>query len=571
MRTEANSAGRTHWTWGLLATGALALGTACGGGSTGPSHVVTAVTVTGGRDTLYVGQSMTLGASVQLDSSTVVTADSVGWTSSDSTKARVSATGVVSAVAAGTATITASIDGHSGVKGVTVRVIPVVSVTVSPSARIVYLGQGAQLTATPKDSAGTTVPGLSATWVSRDTSVASVSGSGMVTPHDTGLVRVVATISGHSDSAAVTVGLVPVTSITLLPAGDTAQVGDTLRPVIVAKDSSGAPIVGRTTTLSVSDSAVLQPIGGGAFVAAANGAATLTATVGSVSKQGAVSVLTCGDTAQIAANAFDFPHVAGQLARGVSSTLDVGLFGATPVIYGGGVMFGTDSTHMLVSYDPRGDIGDGAAHVGVCALTRSGVAGYTYTKVRPVAGEGMPPGLRVVEESFANSTPGADSGFVLFRYTFTDTSTSAVSGLRVGYFVDWDLNFTSSTGDDILRYYPGLAVGEAEESDTLTYPARFAVVPVEASGTPTYSGWVNGSGTTDPSTRGGYFARLAGGTLTSTLGPTDIRQLSGAGPLAVPAGGRVVVYFALVGGADPTAFAASRAAAEALASSLGFN
>ena len=42
--------------------GALLLVGACGGDSTGPSHVVTAVTVTGGRDTLYVGQTMTLGA-----------------------------------------------------------------------------------------------------------------------------------------------------------------------------------------------------------------------------------------------------------------------------------------------------------------------------------------------------------------------------------------------------------------------------------------------------------------------------------------------------------------------------
>ncbi|MFI5234957.1 MAG: Ig-like domain-containing protein [Gemmatimonadales bacterium] len=552
-----------------ILTGLVLLVAGCGGGdSTGPSHVVTAVTITGGRDTLYVGQTMFLGASVQLDSSMVVTADSVGWSSSDTTRAKVSATGVVTAVAAGSATITASLAAHQGVRAVTIKVIPVASITVSPASRIIYLGQQAQLTATPKDSAGTPILGRTPIWASRDTSVATVSVSGLVIPHDTGLVRVLATLDGHSDSAAVTSGLVPVTSITLLPAGDTAVVGDTIAPRATPRDSSGAPLLGHPVVWSVSDSTVLEPISGGRFVALANGSVTMFASAGGTNGQGAGLVATCGDTVQVATNAFHFPLVAGQLAHDVSATLDVGLFRSTAAFYGGGVMFGTDSAHMTVAYDPRGDVGDGAAHAGVCPLPLLGLGTYTYTKVRPVPGEGVPPGLRVVQETFASGTPAADSGFVLFRYTFTDTGSVAVAGLRTGFFIDWDLGFDNNPADDVIRYYAGLGWAEAEESDTVTYPQRLTVIPITSAGTASFSGWING---VDPTVRGSYFSRLAAGTTSTAIGPNDIRQLVGTSPVTIPAGGRVVVYFALVGGENEATFAASRAAALAAAAALGFN
>ncbi|MGB7212446.1 MAG: Ig-like domain-containing protein [Gemmatimonadales bacterium] len=546
-------------------------GSACGGsGGTGPSVVVTAVSVEGGRDTLYVGQSMALSAAVQLDSTTVIHTDTVAWTSSDTTRATVSAAGAVMARAAGTATITASLGGHSGHRDILVAIIPVASITVSPGSRILYLGQIGQLASVVKDSAGTPITGQHPAWTSSNASVASVDSLGKVTAHDTGTARVRATLAGHADSAAVTVTIVPVTSVQVLPAGDTAVVGDTIRPVAIPEDSSGAPLAGRAVSWAVSDSAALSPTGDGGYVALSAGIFTLTASSGGVSHLGTILTVACGDTVQVAGNAFQFPLVSGQLARGLSSTIDVGSVSHIPVFYGGGVMFGTDSAHMVVAYDPRGDVGDGATHAGVCVLDDGSGVMYTYSKVRPVAGEGAPAGLRVVQETFAIPA-AADSDFVLFRYTFTDTAATAVTGLRIGYFVDWDLNFDGDPSMDDLRYYAGLGYAEAEESDTVTYPQRLGIVPISASGTPSYSGWINGGMPDDPSTRGAYYGRLVAGTTTANLGPQDIRQLVGTGPYTIPARGHLVVYFAMVEGGAQSMFAANRAAAIALATMFGFN
>lgn len=555
-----------------LALGALLwAGSACGSsGGTAPSPVVTAVSIEGGRDTLYVGQAMDLTAAVQLDSTTVVHTDTVNWTTSDSTRATVNSAGVVAAHAAGTATITASLAGHSGHRDILVSIVPVASITVSPGSRILYLGQAGQFTAIAKDSAGMLIAGQHPTWISSDDSIASVDTAGKVTARDTGVARIRASLNGHADSSAVTVTIVPVTVLQVVPSGDTVVVGDTIRPVAIPEDSSGTPLAGRTVTWSVSDSAGLSPTGDGGFVAAATGTFDLTARSGGISRSGTVLSDTCGDTVQVAANAFRFPLVSGQLAHDLSSTIDAGSVSHIPVFYGGGVMFGTDSAHMVVAYDPRGDVGDGATHAGVCVLNDGSGVMYTYAKVRPVPGEGVPAGLRVVQETFAIPA-AADSDFVLFRYTFTDTAATAVSGLRIGYFIDWDLNFDGNPGADDLRYYSGLGYAEAEEPDTLTYPHRLGVVPVAASGTPSYSGWTNGGTPGDPAARGAYYGRLAAGTTTALLGPQDIRQLVGMGPFTVAARGHLVVYFALVAGATQSAFATNRAAAIALATMFGFN
>src|SRR5207249_6049955 len=56
----------------------------------------------------------------------------------------------------------------------------VASVTISPATGSIRMGQTLQLTATPKDLAGGTLTGRTVMWTSGNTSVATVSGSGLV-------------------------------------------------------------------------------------------------------------------------------------------------------------------------------------------------------------------------------------------------------------------------------------------------------------------------------------------------------------------------------------------------------
>src|SRR5439155_21194581 len=72
-------------------------------------------------------------------------------------------------------------EGKSSTATFTVTLVPVASVAVAPATASIRVGQTAQLTATPQDSAGSTLTGRMVTWASGDTSVARVSPSGQVT------------------------------------------------------------------------------------------------------------------------------------------------------------------------------------------------------------------------------------------------------------------------------------------------------------------------------------------------------------------------------------------------------
>src|SRR5213079_2184625 len=66
----------------------------------------------------------------------------------------VNSSGLVTAVATGGATITATSEGQSGTASITVPPVPVATVAVTPASASVDEGKTVQLTATPKDAAG---------------------------------------------------------------------------------------------------------------------------------------------------------------------------------------------------------------------------------------------------------------------------------------------------------------------------------------------------------------------------------------------------------------------------------
>jgi len=82
---------------------------------------------------------------------------------------------------------------------------PVASVTVSPAAGSVAVGQVLQLTATPKDANGTPLSGRVITWATSNAVLATVNGSGLVAGLVLGTVTVTATSEGMQGTATVTV------------------------------------------------------------------------------------------------------------------------------------------------------------------------------------------------------------------------------------------------------------------------------------------------------------------------------------------------------------------------------
>src|SRR5206468_3999870 len=117
----------------------------------------------------------------------------------------VSAKGLVTGVAPGSATITATSEGKSGSAATTVTTVPVASLAVSPAAASVRVGGTQQLVAVTKDSAGTALSGRVVTWSSSNTAVATVSSAGLVTGQTAGSTTITATSESKSGTSSITV------------------------------------------------------------------------------------------------------------------------------------------------------------------------------------------------------------------------------------------------------------------------------------------------------------------------------------------------------------------------------
>lgn len=118
-----------------LVPGVLLLVAACGGGGGGtvapnpppppppppaPPAAVATVTVTPGTNNLVPQQTVTLAAETKDANGNVLTGRTITWATSSQAVATVSTTGVVTAVAGGSATITATSEGKSGTATVSV-------------------------------------------------------------------------------------------------------------------------------------------------------------------------------------------------------------------------------------------------------------------------------------------------------------------------------------------------------------------------------------------------------------------------------------------------------------------
>lgn len=177
---------------------------------------VASVTVAPLTTDLPQGESLQLTATVLDSGGRPVTGRPVLWTTSDPVHLPVSATGLVTAVAAGAATISATVDGVSG--GARIRVIGrVARVTIDEGDFALVPGSVVPLVATPRDSAGLALGGRVVTWGSSDTQVARVSATGVLEAVSEGTTTVTATVEGAR--AAVTIRIARV-RFTALSAGE---------------------------------------------------------------------------------------------------------------------------------------------------------------------------------------------------------------------------------------------------------------------------------------------------------------------------------------------------------------
>jgi len=263
---------------------------------------VASVTVTPSSANVAITGTVQLTATPKDANGNPLTGRAISWSSSDNTIATVSSSGLVTGVAAGTVTITATSEGKSGTASVTVAGAPVATVTVTPASASVQAGQTVQLTATLKDANGNILTGRVITWSSSNNTAASVNSNGLVTANAAGSATITATSEGKTGTSAITVTPVPVASVTVTPATASVAMGGTVQLTATPKDANGNPLTGRTITWQSSNSAIASVNGSGLVTGVATGGpVTITATSEGQSGTAAVTVS--------AASGAQFDHV----------------------------------------------------------------------------------------------------------------------------------------------------------------------------------------------------------------------------------------------------------------------
>jgi uncharacterized protein YjdB len=240
---------------------------------------VATVTVTPTPLSMSVGQATQLAATLKDSSGNVLNGRAVTWSSSSSGVATVSATGMVTAVAAGATTITATSEGKSGTAAVTISNVAVGSVVVQPQGPTINQGTSVQLSATVRDVNGVVVTDRVVTWGTSSATVATVSTSGVVTGVGSGSVTITATSEGKSGTTVVNVLAVPVASVTIdPPSPDTVFIGYTAQLTATTKDAAGGVLNGRVVAWHSNNTAIATVDATGLVSGVAAGSTTITAT-----------------------------------------------------------------------------------------------------------------------------------------------------------------------------------------------------------------------------------------------------------------------------------------------------
>ncbi len=278
-----------------VATGSATI-TATSEGQSGTSAItvtnlpVASVMVSPASATVTVGATTQLTATPKDANGAALSGRAVTWATSNPAVATVSAGGVVTGVATGSATITATSEGQTGTSAITVTNVPVASVTVSPTAAGVTVGATTQLTATPKDANGTALSGRAVTWATSNAAVATVSATGLVTGVATGSATITATSEGQSGTSVITVTNAPVASVTVSPTAAGVTVGATTQLTATPKDANGTALSGRVVTWATSNAAAATVSASGLVTGVAAGSATITATSEGQSGTSAITV-----------------------------------------------------------------------------------------------------------------------------------------------------------------------------------------------------------------------------------------------------------------------------------------
>lgn len=225
--------------------------------------------------TIYLGDQFAARVRVEDDLGNELTGRAVLWASLTPAVATVDpVTGVVTGVAAGTATITATSESMQGT--MTVNVVAIGSLVLTPAIDTIPVGDSARFNAVATDSTGAAINGRAISWTTLNAAVATVDGNGFVKGVATGTTFVVASTGGRADTSEVLVQPLLDRTVITPRSGLLTSINDSLQHSAQAYIGT-TPVTGSFTWVS-RDPAVASVTPAGLVVAHANGVAWIVVT-----------------------------------------------------------------------------------------------------------------------------------------------------------------------------------------------------------------------------------------------------------------------------------------------------
>ena len=214
----------------LLLTTVLAILGALTGCADAHLPGLTSITVTPPNSTLDIGQNQQYAATGTFsDGSSRDVTNLVTWSSSNTTVASVSSSGLALGIHQGSSTISATLNTADGpITGVAALgvIVTLKSITITPVNPSIANGTSMQLTATGIFSDGSTQNLTnSVSWSSSSAAVGTVSSTGLVAGAGVGSTTITATQAGVSATTTVTVTGATLTSITVTPPNSSIAAG----------------------------------------------------------------------------------------------------------------------------------------------------------------------------------------------------------------------------------------------------------------------------------------------------------------------------------------------------------
>ena len=434
------------------ATVTATAGSASGTAAVTVDQVVAAVVVDPAADTLQAfGDTLRLSAEALDANGNVVTGAEFAWESSDASVATVDVSGLLTAVANGVATVTATAGAVSASAEVTVDQV-VAAVVVDPAADTLQaFGDTLRLSAEALDANGNVVTGAEFAWESSDASVATVDVSGLLTAVANGVATVTATAGAVSASAEVTVDQVAV-EVVMDPAADTLLAfGDTLRLSAAALDANGNVVAGAEFVWASGDTLVAVVDQQGLVTGGAAGEVEVTATSADMTGRAQLAVLV-PTPAMVAIE----PDTVGLNALGQTARLAAEVRDRAGRAMEGVAVSWSSGDTLVATVDSAGLVtaaGNGTTTVAATADSASGQAAVTVMQsagsiVLSPATDTVSPGdtVRLAASAFDGNGHVIDA--TEFDWSSSDVSVARVdaSGL-VTALAEGRTTVTAATGD----------------------------------------------------------------------------------------------------------------------------